>query len=158
MNEPQVISAMQTETQAGVEALARAMARQPQIVCPLDHEFTGQFYVRTIHVSAGRLVVSRVFKEEFPFFISKGRVSIWIEGVGIVRREAPFWGSTQPATRRIIMHHTDVEWTTFHHVGELRDVEEIEERVTMDSGKLGFAESDQQAFLNTFVKQLRDTV
>ena len=127
--------AMESPAQRKVDTIQASMKLLPQVPCPLDHEFVGQFYVRTIHVPAQTLVVSKIFKADFPFFISKGKVSIWLEGIGIVRREAPFWGMTKAGTRRIIMHHTDVIWTTFHPCGELRDVEEIEEQVIYDPTK-----------------------
>ena len=127
--------AMSTAMQQRVSAAQRVMLMLPQVPCPLDHEFTGKFYVRTIHVPHGTLVVSKIFKADFPFFISKGKVSVWVEGQGVIHREAPYWGQTKAGTRRIIMHHTDVDWTTFHHVGELRDVDEIEEQVIYDPNK-----------------------
>lgn len=134
---PDVVAyrAMQTPAQKRVDEMQQAMAQMPQVNCPLDHEFTGKFYVRTIHVPAGTLVVSKIFKQDFPFFISKGKVSVWVEGTGVVHREAPFWGFTKAGSRRVIMHHTDVEWTTVHFVGELRDVDEIEEQVIFDPTK-----------------------
>lgn len=127
--------AMSTTIQQRVSAAQRVMLKLPQVPCPLDHEFVRQFYVRTIHVPAGTLVVSKIFKADFPFFISNGKVSVWVEGQGVIHREAPYWGFTKAGTRRIIMHHTDVDWTTLHFVGELRDVEEIEEQVIYDPSK-----------------------
>jgi hypothetical protein len=106
--------AMQTPAQRKVDAMQRDMMKLPQVECPLTHEFVGLFYLRTVCVPAGTLVVSKIFKADFPFFISKGRVSVWVEGEGVVRREAPFWGFTKSGTRRIIYHHTDVVWSTFH--------------------------------------------
>ena len=127
--------AMETPMQKRVTIARDAMLKLPQVPCPLDHEFVGQFYVRTIHVPAKTLVVSKIFKADFPFYISKGKVSVWVEGQGVDHREAPIWGMTKAATRRIIMHHTDVVWTTFHPCGELRDVDEIEEQVIYDPAK-----------------------
>jgi len=138
--------------QRQVTALRHQLAKLPQVPCPLDHEFTGKFYVRTIHVPCGTLVISKVFKEDFPFFISKGRVSIWIEGEGIVHRQAPFWGFTKAGTRRIIMHHTDVDWTTFHFVDQLRDVDEIEEQVVYDPETA----EDSMGVPSDLVKQLKE--
>ena len=123
--------AMSTPAQRQVTALQCELEKLPQVPCPLEHQFVGQFYVRTIRVPAGTLVVSQIFKADFPFFISQGRVSIWMEGQGVVHRQAPYWGQTKAATRRMIMHHTDVEWTTFHHVGDNRNVEQIEADIAM---------------------------
>lgn len=109
-----VREAMQTPSQKAVTEMQKQLSAAPQVCCPLDHEFTNQFYVRTVHVPAGTLVISKIFKADFPFFISKGKVSVWVEGQGVVHRQAPFWGFTKAGTRRIIMHHTDVDWTTIH--------------------------------------------
>ena len=120
--------AMQTPAQRQVDAMQRDMMKLPQVECPLDHEFTKLFYLRTIHVPAGTLVVSKIFKADFPFFISRGRVSVWIEGEGVVHREAPFWGFTKAGTRRIIYHHTDVVWSTIHP-GVFGSVEQAEAEI-----------------------------
>ena len=74
--------AMQTPMQLRVTAAQDVLEKLPQILCPLDHEFVKQFYIRTIHVPVLQgekftLVVSKIFKADFPFFLSKGRVSVW---------------------------------------------------------------------------------
>ena len=126
--------AMQTPMQQRVTAAKEAMLKMPQVECPLDHEFVRQFYIRTVHVPAGTLVVSKIFKADFPFFISKGKVSVWVEGQGVVHREAPFWGFTKAGTRRIIMHHTDVDWTTFHRT-DAKNEEQAEAEIIYDPEK-----------------------
>jgi len=128
--------AMMTPAQRTVDKMQAVMEKMPQVECPLDHEFVGLFYVRTIRVPAGTLVVSKIFKADFPFFISKGRVSVWVEGVGVVRREAPYWGFTKAGQRRIIMHHTDVVWSTIHpNPNGLRDIDALECEVIYDPKK-----------------------
>jgi hypothetical protein len=121
--------AMETPAQKAVDELQRDWAKKKQIECPLDHSFKDGFYLRTVHVPAGTVVISKIFKADFPFFISKGQVSVWVERMGIKHIEAPFWGFTNAGARRIIMHHTDVDWTTVHYVGNKTDVAEIEKDI-----------------------------
>lgn len=125
---------MQTPMQLRVTAAQAELLKRPHLDCPLDHEFTNQFYLRTVHVPAGALVISKIFKAEFPFFISKGKVSVWVEGVGVKHMEAPYWGMTSPASRRVIMCHTDVDWTTFHRT-DSKNEEQVEAEVIYNPEK-----------------------
>ena len=63
---------------------------------------------------AGTLIVSKIHKTEHPYFITKGRASVWIEGVGVKVIKAPHHGVTKPGTRRLLYIHEDCEWSTFH--------------------------------------------
>jgi hypothetical protein len=116
-------------TQKRITALQGYFKELPQVDCPLTHEFKGGFYMRTIHVPSGTVVISKIFKQDFPFYISKGAVSVWVEDGGVKHLQAPFWGHTVAGSRRIIVHHTDVDWTTIHWVGDLRDLDQIEKQV-----------------------------
>jgi hypothetical protein len=126
--------AMQTPAQKTVDKMQAAMKRLPQVDCPLVHRFTPGLYVREIHVPAGTLVISKIFKAEFPFIISQGKVSIWVEGVGVKKLEAPYFSITKAGMRRIIFHHTDVVLTTLHPTN-LTDINQIEDEVIYNPDK-----------------------
>lgn len=95
---------------------------------PIRHHFTPGLYVREMFAPAGSLVTSRIHKTRHPFVISKGSCSIFIEGEGWVRMEAPHFGITEPGTRRIGYFHEDTIWTTFHAT-DATDVDEIEAEI-----------------------------
>ena len=121
--------AMQSPVYVRMEQHAQQLKLAPQADCPLTHEFVGLFYIRTIRVPAGTLVVSKIFKADFPFFIVKGRVTVGTEHEGVRELEGPYWGHTKAGSRRMIMHHTEVIWTTFHFVGEMRNIDDIEREI-----------------------------
>ena len=86
---------MDTPIQRKVEIVAQKMRLMPQVECPVTHEFAHKLYIRTIRVPAKTLVVSKIFKVGFPFFVAKGTVSIWTEHEGTVKVSAPYWGWTK---------------------------------------------------------------
>ena len=82
--------------------------------CPLRHLFTPGLYSREIFIPKGTLLTSQIHKTCHPFTISKGKVSVWIDGGDEVILEAPHTGVTYPGTRRVLYTHEDVIWTTYH--------------------------------------------
>jgi hypothetical protein len=107
------------------------MFKFPQLDLPLEHKFPKGMYVRTIFMPAGSIVVSRIHKQEHPFFITSGKVSVISENEGPVLYEAPFAGVTQPGTRRLLVIHEDCRWSTVHlNPKGLTDPQEIVEDVT----------------------------
>jgi len=93
------------------------------------HEFAGDLYIRTVEVPAGELCVTKIHLEDHPFFIQRGRVTILTED-GPAEVEAPYRGITKAGCQRVGYVHEDVSWTTVHHVGDKRDVQDIEDSVT----------------------------
>lgn len=99
-----------------VDDLERAMMHAgPAVECPLSHHFALGFYIRQIAMPAGALITSKIHKTRHPFFVSKGVIDVWLqEPQTWTRIEAPYWGMTEPGTRRILIVRTDAVWTTFH--------------------------------------------
>jgi len=111
-----------------LDVLQAAMSQLPQVNCPLVHRFTPGMYVREIFMPAGSWIISKIHKTEHPFVISKGVVSVWIEGDGWVTFKAPHTGITKPGTRRVLCVHEDCVWTTFH-VTDKKTPEAVEEDI-----------------------------
>lgn len=107
-----------------LDVLETEMFKLPQVHCPLVHRFTPGLYIREIFMPAGTVVTSVKHLTCHPFVISKGDVSVYVEGVEVDRYKAPHTGITQPGTRRFLYNHEDTIWTTFH-VTEKTDPEEI---------------------------------
>jgi hypothetical protein len=95
---------------------------------PVVHRFVPGMYIREIHMPAGSVLTSKIHKTEHPFVIMKGVVSVWSLNEGSVLYRAPYFGITEPGTRRVLMVHEDTVWITFH-VGEEETVEEVEDRI-----------------------------
>jgi hypothetical protein len=55
-------------------------------------------------------------------------VNVWIEGVGVQRIEAPYFGITKPATRRVLYIVEDCNWITFHPTDK-KTPEEVEKDI-----------------------------
>ena len=119
---PQEESTLQKVTQ--LDALEAEMFKLPQVHCPLVHRFTPGLYIREIFMPAGSLITSARHLTCHPFVVSKGDVSVYVEGVEVGRYKAPYTGITQPGTRRLLYTHEDTIWTTFH-VTEKTDPDEI---------------------------------
>jgi hypothetical protein len=120
--------AMMTPAQKTVDKMQAVMEKMPQVEMPLTHEFAPNLYIRTILMPKGSFVISKIHKTEHPFIISRGKVAVWIEGVGVKIFTAPHRGITKAGTRRLLYMHEDTEWTTFH-VTDKTDLDEIEKDV-----------------------------
>jgi len=99
------------------------------INCPLVHRFTEGLYVREIFMPAGSLITSKIHKTQHQFFILKGAVSVWNNDGEEVYLEAPYIGTTEPGTRRVLYIWEDCIWATSHPNPNNETVEEIEERI-----------------------------
>ena len=135
-------------TSQKIDRLESVMTRFPLADMPLVHTFTPGLYTRQITMPKGSLVVSLTHKTEHPFVISKGRVSVWTDGDGVITFEAPYIGITKPGTRRVLYIHEDCIWTTFHATN-LTDPEQIVAAVTEPHEIKPFADCD-----DSFVKRL----
>lgn len=125
-------AAMATESQQKVNELANAMLKLPQIPQPLKHHFFPGLYVREILNPAGSLIVTKMHKTCHLHMVVKGRISVWIEGIGVKTYTAGHMGTTYPGTRRIIYAHEDTTFCTFHPT-EKTNIEEIEKDCVYNS-------------------------
>jgi hypothetical protein len=127
--EQKIDLAAQLPSCSKVDALGIIMQQFPQLEAPLVHLFTPGLYCRQITMPTGCLIISKVHRTEHPFVISKGVVSIWIDGDGVKKFTAPYMGVTKIGTRRVLYVHEECVFTTFH-VTNNTVVEEIEEEIT----------------------------
>ena len=114
--------------ESGVRAREDATGPHPY---PLEHEFADGIYKRTVHVPAGALVVGMIHRYAHFCVITKGIVSVLTEQ-GAFRREAPFIFRSPRHAKRLVYHHTDTSWTTFHATQET-DVAKIESEIIAPS-------------------------
>jgi hypothetical protein len=78
------------------------------------HKFTEGMYIREVHLPAGSILTSITHQTQHPFVISKGCCDICNEVGDVARYSAPYTGVTEAGTRRILLVHSDVVFTTFH--------------------------------------------
>lgn len=99
-----------------IDALELAMLEHPAALVdmPLVHRFVPGMYAREIFMKAGTLLTSKTHKTEHLYVVLTGRVSVYIDGVGVEHITAPHVGITKPGTRRVLYIHEDCRWVTFH--------------------------------------------
>ena len=97
------------------------------VVNPLKHTFADGCYVREVFNPKGILLVTKIHKIAHPFFLLKGDMSILSEK-GETRIRAPYYGITQPGTKRIIYTHEECIFVTVH-VTDKTDIYEIEKDI-----------------------------
>jgi hypothetical protein len=102
-------------------------------VCPLKHSYAHGVYIREIFMPKGTLIVSKIHKYSYPYFVLKGRMSIWTEE-GEVEITAPYQGITTAGTQRVLFIHEDTTWINVHsNPKEIRDYEKIEDIIFAES-------------------------
>lgn len=84
------------------------------IQAPVKHEFIDGQYIRTITMPSGSRFTSAIHKFYHPFFVLKGKLTVWSENDGVQFIEAPFRGITTPGTRRILNIIEETSWSTVH--------------------------------------------
>ena len=117
---------------ARIDALEAAMLSGEirAVDLPLVHRWTPGLYIRQIFMPAGTLLTSKIHKTEHPYVVTKGRVSVYIPGVGVQELAAGHFGITKPGTRRVLYIHEDTTWITFHpNVDDEEDLAVIEQRL-----------------------------
>jgi hypothetical protein len=124
-------SLVREEANAAIDMLEAALLeRFPKIDCPLNHTFGDGLYVREIFMPAGSKVTSKIHKRRHPYFVMKGRVRVWIDGIGWQMIEAPHFGWTEPGTRRVLDVIEGTFWITVHdNPTDTQDLWEIEQRI-----------------------------
>lgn len=115
------------KTVTPLDVLEKEMFKYPQVDCPLVHRFTDGMYIREIFMPAGTTVTSILHKTKHPFVILKGKLSVWNSGK-VDHFEAPYFGITEPGSRRLLVIHEDTTWITFHAT-DLTDPDEIAEEI-----------------------------
>lgn len=78
------------------------------------HFFLPGMYLRTVLMEQFQWVTSMIHNTVHPFFIRRGKVSVYSENGGEELFETGHMGVTTPGTRRILFMHETTEWTTIH--------------------------------------------
>jgi hypothetical protein len=98
-----------------------------QKINPVKHTFIGGCYVRELFMPAGQLVITKIHKQDNPFFIMEGSFSVLTED-GVKEIRAPYHGLTKIGTRRIMYVFEDTVFITVHSTNK-DTVEDVEDQV-----------------------------
>lgn len=109
---------------------AAMLASFPPVVCRVDNIFTPGLYTRIVHMPAGSAITSKIHKTQHPFTVLKGRcmVSNVLKPEEVTEIVAPYFGVTEPGTRRLLLILEDTVWATFHPTAKTT-VEEVEAEI-----------------------------
>ena len=117
---------------AKIYALQESMHQLPEVECKLQHLFAPGVYMRTIHIPAGTAIVGKIHKHKHGNILSKGRVSVMTEAGGVEHLEGPIAMVSEPGTKRALIAHTDLVWTTIHQT-ETTDLAELEKELIAET-------------------------
>lgn len=110
-----------------IDAFEARLVQLPRFNAPTDHTFWKDLYIRQIVMPAGFECSTKVHNLRHAFFISKGVVEVVDQNGDTHLYEAPYWGITEPGTRRALRVLEDCTWSTFHPNPNKSDTpEEIE--------------------------------
>jgi hypothetical protein len=103
------------------------------------HQFLEGFYLRTIHMPAGSVIMSCRHATWNPYVITKGNVLWAEEKTGTLTHVVTdgtmnehFASVTEPGTRRLLYNIEDTDWTTFHsNPDNITDIARLEALLTV---------------------------
>lgn len=98
------------------ELEATMIANFPHVDRPVNHTFVEGYYIRTIVMKKDLLITSMVHDTQHAFHVAKGSVYVKINEDEWDYIEAPFWGITEPGTRRVLLIDEECTWSTFHKI------------------------------------------
>jgi hypothetical protein len=113
-----------------IDKLEWVMDSYEKVDCPLEHKFVKGMYIRKIFMPIlpdreATLVTSLIHITNHPYFILKGKVSVFSDNDGEQLLQAGDWGITRPATRRVLRIWENCTWVTCHFVPWLTGEEEF---------------------------------
>jgi len=94
---------------------------------PVKHTFIGGCYIRELFMPAGQLVITKIHKQDNPFFIMEGSFSVLTED-GVKEIRAPYHGLTKIGTRRIMYVLEDTVFITVHSTSN-NTVVDVEDQI-----------------------------
>lgn len=124
-------SLVRKEANDAIDALEVALLeRFAKTESPLNHTFLPGLYIREIFMAEGNKYTSKIHKIRHPYFVMKGSARVFIDGQGWQLIKAPYYGVTEPGTRRVLVILEDMNWICVHsNPDDTGDMELIEERL-----------------------------
>lgn len=135
-----------------IYAMQEALGEFSEVECKLQHLFAPGVYMRTIHIPAGTAIVGKIHKHKHGNILSKGRVSVLTEAGGVEHLEGPISIVSEPGTKRALIAHTDLVWTTIHQTNTT-DLAELEKELIAET----YADYEQFLLEGETMKQIEVT-
>lgn len=113
----QIINKMELEKNIDIkiDEFENAIMQNLELVeAPLSHNFFPGIYTREVFIPKGHVATSMTHRTEHPFFVLKGKVSVYSGNDGELILSAPYFGRTTANTRRAVYVHEDCRWLTIH--------------------------------------------
>ena len=101
------------ETRQLLDDFGEYLLQFDQVDLPLKHTFTDGVYIREIFIPAGTLVAGKLHRHNHFNFISSGTVTVRTKD-GVETLTGPIGMVSTAGTKRALLAHTDVVWTTIH--------------------------------------------
>jgi hypothetical protein len=120
------------ESICALEAAIQTLPKDVQVEYQNIHNFCPGMYARSIYMKAGTYLTSKIHKTQHFFVVLQGSCTVVNSHGERELIEAPYLGVTMPGTKRALLIHSDVIWTTFHAT-DLTDVAEIEKAILAES-------------------------
>ena len=116
----------------GMQALLQdSTSEVPLDYFPVRHEFSPGTYAREMTIPEGTVIIGRIHKHAHLNIISAGECTVLTE-FGVQHLTAPCMFTSEPGTKRVVVAHSTVVWTTVHATN-LTDVDEIIREFTTDT-------------------------
>jgi len=113
------------------EFLTTGIPEAAKFVPQITHHFAPGLYAREMWLPAGALIVGKIHKHEHLTHLSYGKCEVATDEQ-IVLLEGPLTFKSHVGVKRVILAHSDLLWTTFHHTQET-DIEAIERELVTES-------------------------
>lgn len=97
-----------------LDKLEAWMLQGPPVEIPVEHLFLPGLYIRVCRIDAGTVLTSMRHNTRHPFFILAGEILVTSDSEGDRHYKAPYFGITEPGTRRGLLALSDTVWITIH--------------------------------------------
>lgn len=122
-----------------LDELEIELLKKEQPECKLLHYFVPGMYARQIFMDAGITIISKIHKTTHTFKVLAGKALVKINDQKWELIEAPYKGTTEAGTRRVLQiiepcvwityHFTDIEPESYSEADIQKAVDKIEELI-----------------------------
>lgn len=115
-----------------VQAIEDWIKEQPQIDIPVRHYFGGGVYEREMTAPANSTFTGKIHLTEHLAKLVSGTMTI-SDGDTAGTFTGPVTFVSKPGDKRVGIAHTECVFSTFHAIGDERDIEKIEQALVVDT-------------------------
>lgn len=115
-----------------IQNLEESIKCHKQIEIPVRHIFAGGIYAREMSAPKDSVFTGKIHKTQHIAMLVSGTMAI-SDGENSAVYEGPYTFVSEPGVKRAGVALTDCIFTTFHPVGDMKDVGEIEKLLVCDS-------------------------